>query len=333
MIEFIFTIDYEIYGNGEGSLQTLVHEPAERLKDLFKKWEARFVAFVEAAELEAIEAAGSDPAIEAVKEQVRAFDREGFEIGLHLHPQWCNARLENGRWCLDGDEYNLCRLPQERIAEIVDRSLAYLRNMLGRTDFHPLSYRAGNWLFQPSQAISRVLAERGFRIDSSVYKGGLQHRYGLDYRRSLRNGYYWPFREDVNVPDTQGRLIEIPIFSKMVPTYRIFSSKRVGLQSKAPSAPGSRQSRIDRLKDFLRPAYPLKLDFCRLTVQEFQDLLRPEIEKDKQDPSVYRPLVAIGHTKDLVDFETVGAILAVLRERRIPISSFNRFWENIQKYI
>ena len=28
MIECIFTIDYEIYGNGEGSLQQLVYEPA-----------------------------------------------------------------------------------------------------------------------------------------------------------------------------------------------------------------------------------------------------------------------------------------------------------------
>ena len=32
MIECIFTIDYEIYGNGEGSLKELVFEPASVLK-------------------------------------------------------------------------------------------------------------------------------------------------------------------------------------------------------------------------------------------------------------------------------------------------------------
>src|SRR4051812_4633060 len=36
MIECIFTIDYEIYGNGTGSLRDLVLEPAARLADLFR---------------------------------------------------------------------------------------------------------------------------------------------------------------------------------------------------------------------------------------------------------------------------------------------------------
>ena len=55
MIECIFTIDYEIYGNGEGSLRELVYEPAEKLKDIFLKHNVRFVNFVEAAEFEMIE--------------------------------------------------------------------------------------------------------------------------------------------------------------------------------------------------------------------------------------------------------------------------------------
>ena len=60
MIECIFTIDYEIYGNGEGSLRDLVYEPAERLMAIFQKWGARFVAFIEVAELEMIEANKTD---------------------------------------------------------------------------------------------------------------------------------------------------------------------------------------------------------------------------------------------------------------------------------
>ena len=67
MIECIFTIDYEIYGNGEGSLRELVYEPAENLRTIFKKWNARFVVFVEVAELEMIEAECADPDIDLVK--------------------------------------------------------------------------------------------------------------------------------------------------------------------------------------------------------------------------------------------------------------------------
>ena len=67
MIHIIFTIDYEIFGNGEGSLRELVYEPAEKLMALFRKWNARFVVFVEVAELEVMEAEGTDPAIGVVK--------------------------------------------------------------------------------------------------------------------------------------------------------------------------------------------------------------------------------------------------------------------------
>ena len=135
MIECIFTIDYEIYGNGTGSLKELVYEPAEQLKEIFEKWNVRFVNFVEVAEFEKIDACSTDPAISLVKQQIRKLYESGFEIGLHLHPQWCNARYEQGRWVLDAAEYSLCTLPQKRIVEIVERSLAYLRHVLGQPDF------------------------------------------------------------------------------------------------------------------------------------------------------------------------------------------------------
>ena len=43
MVECVFTLDYEIYGNGTGALRELVYEPAERLRHMFGKWNARFV--------------------------------------------------------------------------------------------------------------------------------------------------------------------------------------------------------------------------------------------------------------------------------------------------
>src|SRR5579862_2244718 len=114
MVECIFTLDYEIYGNGSGSLAELVYEPGERLKAMFERRHVPFVNFVEVAELERIEERGSDRAIDAVKRQVRALHQSGFEIALHLHPQWYNATYESGRWQLDASEYNLCTLARPR---------------------------------------------------------------------------------------------------------------------------------------------------------------------------------------------------------------------------
>ena len=322
MIECIFTIDYEIYGNGEGSLRDLVYEPAERLRAIFRKWNERFVVFVEIAELEMIESQGTDSTIDLIKRQMRDFYKDGFELGLHLHPQWYNASYENGRWFLDYNEYNLCLLPQERIVQIVDRSLAYFRSVLGVDDFTPISFRAGNWLFQPTRSAAKVLTERGIKTDSSVFKGGLQHQYNLDYRRALRNGYHWRFTHDVNVSDPQGALLEFPIYTEMVPLWKMLTAKRLGLQRKSLSTTHSGRQRLNHVLDHLRFRYPLKFDFCRMTIDELTAMIDRVILKDQKDPRSYKPMVAIGHTKDLVDFDTVKSLLAYLEKKKIKISTF-----------
>jgi hypothetical protein len=329
MIECIFTIDYEIYGNGEGSLRELVYEPAEKLAAIFRKWNVRFVPFVEVAELEMLEAKGADPAIAQVKGQIREFFRDGFELGLHLHPQWYKGRYEKGRWLLDYSEYNLCILPEERIAQIVDRGIAYLREVLGVSDYTPLSFRAGNWLFHPALPMADVLAERGIKIDSSVFKGGLQHLHKLDYRRALRNGYYWNFRDHVEVPNPKGALLELPIYSQMAPTWQMFTAKRVALQRKGSSAGHTTRERLYRLLDFLRLSVPLKLDFCNMTITEFTRMVDAVILEDQKDPTLCRPIVAIGHTKDLVDFETVESLLRYLKKREIRVTTFTLIYNSL----
>jgi len=329
MIECIFTIDYEIYGNGEGSLEELVYKPAARLAEIFRKYDQRFVAFVEAAELDVIETAATDTAIECVKAQIKEFYQNGFEIGLHLHPQWYNATRENGRWLLDYSEYNLCTLPKERIEQIVDRAIAWLRRVTGDDGYTPLAFRAGNWLFQPTQPAADILAGRGVRVDSSVFKGGLQRQHGLDYRRALRNGYCWRFSKQVDVPDPAGAMLELPIFTQMVPFWKMLTGKRIGMQQKGAAAVQAAGSRIARVFDRLRILYPLKFDFCRMTMTELTGMMDAAIRNDMRDPGTFRPLVAIGHTKDLDDYDTVERFLRYLDQQGIPISTFRQAYLKI----
>lgn len=320
MIDFIFTIDYEIYGNGEGSLKELIFEPTRQLTKIFDQAGAKLVFFVEAAELEKIEEAKSDPAIYDVKNQIKDLHRKGHEIALHLHPQWYKGKFENSRWELDNSEYNLCVLPEKRIIEIVDHSINYLRSVLSEPGYTPLSFRAGNWLFQPTQPAAKILFSRGIKIDSSVFKGGLQHQTRLDYRPSLRNGYYWQFQDDVNKPSSTGELIEIPIHSEMVPPWRMATKKRMALQQKAAASRKTFKDKIDRVMDLARPLQPLKLDFCRMTIAELTDMMDRIIKDHQKTPNVYKPIAAIGHTKDLIDFETVESFLSYLSQNNIKIS-------------
>ncbi len=330
MIECIFTLDYEIYGNGTGALADLVYEPANRLMEIFRKWDARFVAFVEVAELDKIEEFGTDAAIDSVRAQIKELYQDAFEIGLHLHPQWYNARREQGRWALDPTEYNLCKLPKGRISDIVERALKYLRYALGPRDFTPLSFRAGNWLFQPTEAAAGVLSERGIKIDSSVFKGGVQHNHSLDYRPSLKNGYYWPFASDANRPDASGPWLEFPIYAEMVPFWQMATFKRVGFASSGSLGGQGFIQKANRALDLIRFRYPLKFDFCRMTLDELKSMLGRVIQQDQEEPEVYRPLVAIGHTKDLTDPETVDSLLAFLRAKRIAVKTFDSVYARLK---
>lgn len=322
MIECVFTVDYEIYGNGRGSLRELVYEPAERLRSVFLEHNARFVLFPDIAELEMIDGGAADPSIGPVKGQLRDFHARGFEIGLHIHPWWYNARREDGAWVLDQSEYNLCTLPFDRIGAVVRRAIGYMRDLLEAPEFTPISFRAGHLLFQPTQPLAGLLAAEGIRLDSSVYKGGLWRLHELDYRRAPQKDLYWRFGSEVTRPDPSGNLLEIPIYTRMVPVWRLLTRKRVGLQQAGTSKAQAGRKALGRLTDLLRFRYPLKFDLGQMTEEELDATMDRLLDEDGRDPSRFRPVVAIMHTKDPIDLRAVSGLLARLGRCGVPVSTF-----------
>ena len=325
MVECIFTIDYEIYGNGQGCPLKLMYEPAQKLKTVLLAHSSRCVFFVEVAGLRALERAEPALTIKMLTDQIRDLHQNGFEIGLHIHPQWVNGRFENGSWLLDPNEYNLCALPQKRMLCIVDESIDYLAAILKQPGLVPFSFRSSNWLFQPTQPLAGVLASKGIKVDSSVFKGGYQHKIRLDYKKALKNGYFWLFDHDVTIPDSAGKILEIPIHTKMVFPWNMVGRKRIQLQQKA-GAGYSLMKKLDRLRDFVRIRQPLKLDFCRMSVKAFTGMFDAILETDRKDPHSIKPVVAIGHTKDLVDFDAIEDMLTYLTDRGIPVSTFEQIY-------
>jgi len=325
MIEVIFTLDYEIYGDATGSLSELILEPAQSLMSLFQKWNCPLVVFVEVAELERIYQERSDKDIEAVFQQIRELESQGHEIALHIHPQWYKARYQNGRWKVDLSEYNLCSLSEERIREIVFDGIKILRFILGKSDYVPISFRAGNWLFQPTEPAARILYEYGIRIDSSVFNGGRFKQYGVDYRKAKKNGFFWRFWRDVAEDDPQEQMIEIPIYTTLVPFWEMLSRKRLEIEKKGQEE-CKKTGLFSRLKNHLSLKYPKKLDFCRLTKTEIDKMLKEIIALDQESPSIFKPIVAIGHTKDLKDIDTADYFLSVLKESGLKVTTFRSIY-------
>jgi hypothetical protein len=207
--------------------------------------------------------------------------------------------------------------------EITDRAIGYLQNIVGGKDYQPTSFRAGNWLFQPTGPAAKTLAERGIKIDSSVFKGGVQRQHRLDYRHAMKNGDFWKFSADVTTADPAGRILEIPIYTEMVPFWKMATSKRTAFRNTGGGSKVAIRAKINKMLDRARFFYPLKFDFCRMTLKELTAMVDRVIIKDR-NASSYKPLVAIGHTKDLEDFETVASFLSYLKGKNIAITTLEK---------
>jgi hypothetical protein len=53
------------------------------------------------------------------------------------------------------------------------------------------------------------------------------------------------------------------------------------------------------------------------------------VRADQKRPDIYRPLVAIGHTKDLTDPQTVESFLGILRATGIAVSTFKMVYPKL----
>lgn len=331
MINLIFTLDYELFGNGAGSLYEHVFKPAENMNEIFKRYGYKYVNFVEAAELIKIKNTGNDQYIVNVEKQIKLMHTEGYEIALHIHPQWFNAKLLDNKWIMDYDEYNLAELSKNKINLYLDICIKYLRDVLGDADYLPTSFRAGGWLIQPSENIAHVLADKGIRIESTVYKGGLQRYYNINFTNYPLGLYYWPFSKDVMHPDANGKIIEIPIHTEMVYPWKMLSSKRKKIYSSAKRNKQTGKQLLLSYYDKIRFKYPMKYDFTKMTFIELKSMLENIIEQDYKYDKQYKPIVLIGHPKNMPDLESIDRFLDLIKSKNLQVKTFMNILPNLQQ--
>lgn len=221
MLKVIFTLDYEIHGDGTGNPYRLMVEPTQRMMDEFERYGAKLTIMADVAEMlkfkqYARDTGHDDYYDEAISGQLREAIRRGHDVQLHLHPSYFNAHHEKGRWIQDWAEYNLAALPKERVAELIRIGRRYLEELLipENASYRCTVFRAANWAVSPSENIIRALLENGFEMDTSVFKYGA--RKGLvsfDYSTAPSELVPWTVDEqDICRQSNTGRLIEAPIY-------------------------------------------------------------------------------------------------------------------------
>ncbi len=223
MLRIIFTLDYEIHGNGDGCPRALMVEPTNRLIRLFDGYGAKVTIMADAAEIlrfrEYKEEVGRDDYYYAeIADQLCFALSSGHDAQLHLHSSYFNAVQDQGRWRQEWAEYNFAELPYDRMAWMVKTGKEFLEGLLKPVsgDYRCLAFRAANWAVSPSANVVKALLENNIIIDSSVFKGGCRSGIvSFDYSNACHHMRPWPVnKKDIRLKDDRGELWEFPIYSE-----------------------------------------------------------------------------------------------------------------------
>lgn len=350
MIGLALTLDYEVYGDGEGSLSELAVEPTAKFLEICDEYNAKATIFVDVAEILAmrkIEVFKED--VLCAEEQLKFAHENGHDIQLHIHPWWLEAEFNNGKWEMDYKLSSLCHLNHKDALKYVQICKQYLTDLLEpcKRDYSCCAYRAGFWSMQPTESIFDALVKAEINIDSSVYKWGTldTELMKFDYSNAYSNISPWFFRrENVNEKEqntcNENKCLEIPIYAEQQRGLSFLSKKRLSLMPKIKSVMNDYSSN-DKNGSYLIAIFSKlnllwkyrakKLDFCKCSFREMRKMVENIVADNPID--WYLPVVAIGHSKDFIYWKDLEKILDLIKCRYSDVIEIVPLTTAAKKYL
>lgn len=323
-IGIIFTLDYEIHGNGSGDFKNWAYFPTSRMLEIFDTYGAKLTIMAEMGHYWAMKKYKDlfSEEIYLFESQLKNAIERGHDVQLHFHPQWIDARYEDGEWHLD-----FSRRTIERLCNNYDEAFFYLKkgknelqNMLTpiNPDYQCVCFRAGYLQMQPSENIIKALADAGFLSDSSVQKGTIAYDdlRVLDYSSAFSKYRPWKISPlEICNSDDAGKIYEFPILTERYLIKKIIAriiriitkSRKKGIgqiisvfMSKYSKGGHSKEKILlsDRVKINLSKSWDYA-DFCKGNHEELNKYIKKVISICKKNNEyTYVPIVLIGHSKD-----------------------------------
>jgi hypothetical protein len=351
------TDDWELRGNGSGRVVDLQRRPALRLMELYEGLGIRSTFNVEIMQQLAFERhAHLDPALAADRDAwgatVREMLRRGFDVQLHLHPQWWEAERVNEWWKL-GRKWNIADYEPKDIQRMVREAIDYLAPIVAPRKV--VSFRGGSWgIGPPSRAIFNALADHGLVIDVSIVNGSRYDGEGIRLDYTQLDSPYMAYRPDLDdarrvaPPGGGAAIVELPtqsvsraqLFSRVLSGLGGGGRRREALTALAQIAMNSRLG--SRLKDAIRPPskapgqpdfvmsdpfgyqsgrassdiiFDLSSGFPALLFERMADIC---IERARKSAREFVVLVLENHTKDLQsdrDFRRIERTITHIRTK------------------
>lgn len=285
------------FGHKSGSVNRCMIEPTNRLLEISKRYNSKFTFFVDTGMLVSggeTEAFSSD--LSLLREQIKGWDYDGHETGLHIHPHWEDTKWNDG-WKFDLSRYKLSDFNPEEVSLIFDEYYKVLQSYVNQ---EIISYRAGGWCIQPFKAIQESMKRNGLNIESSVFPGGknTNQPYYYDFTKVPAKDH-WRFLDDVCVENDQGVFTQFPISSQVYHPlffWRLFILGRLKPSKHKPIGNGFPAKGGGSKKDFLLKKNLLCVSADGYFVTQIEKSINKAVKRGDKN------LVVIGHPKACTPF-------------------------------
>jgi hypothetical protein len=344
-IYLALTDDWELRGNGAGDIERLQFLPMRELVKLYRAHDVRASFNAELMQqLTFRKEQARHPELKKLAddwdENVRQTFRQGFDIQLHIHPQWHEAKYENGKWQLTAD-WSLLNHDADVVYEMLAAGKDYLEKLLQPIDsaYRCISFRAGAWCIAPSTHLLSSLVKLGIVFDMSIV-GGLffdTRNIKLDYTKSEEDFVpFYPQMDDARKvsPHTEKIIC--------VPTHHFYGSRRqvfkhhlsiAWRKARQKIAPATAQagtlsatsyyqewgqtnhaSTLNRLYDkgvvpYLKGKHLIS-DLAQLDAALLREMLQAIRRRARASGLAQVPVILTNHSKDIQDFAPIASFIA-----------------------
>jgi len=305
----IFTLDYELFGNGSGCIDKCLIDPTAKCQSLFEQAGAPLTVFVETLELAHFAALEQEPIrtqSKNIETQLRLLLEKGHKLELHLHPQWMGAQKKTTGWQLDYEKWRIGDLSDTEVSDCVNTGLSFLARFKTLQNMKATVFRAGGWAMQPSGNVLQELFNAGVRVDSTVAPGVYNPSKGdwFDFRRTSSLPY-WRISNDICRHNERGRMIEVPIATENIGRKAHLQALREYKSGEEfpPGCSGSYagpNSKLQALRGKIAKLTNIgtaMLDFSTLPSWALIDLTKRYMSRFAGFENTI-PIVAIGHNKN-----------------------------------
>ena len=197
--------DWELMGDGSGNVASHQYLPTLFLLKIAGQLNIKVTFMVDVAQqLTFIEHQNEDSNVKIQKQlwddTVRLMKENGFDVQLHLHPQWINATFKDGFFHI-GRNRNLGTYNSSFQSKLLQESVEYLHALLRPIDsgYKVQAFKAGFWGLQPYKNLHKHFTELGIKLVLGVRKGLKIPSASVDYEGLEEDTLpYYPDANDIN---------------------------------------------------------------------------------------------------------------------------------------